>query len=214
LLCPRSNTIYGEIVSRCGEGEAKDLPHLNQTTSISLYSGLIIHSVTVILCIFLFSCGTLREIPEAGNVHLIEKVPFFSQEDYQCGPASLAMILNYWGIRVPPGDIAKEIFSDSAGGTLNIDMVLYAQGKGLFAFQFKATIDELRKYIDSGYPVIVLVDYGFSLYRVNHFMVVTGYNEQGIIVNSGRNKDKFIAEKDFLKTWGRADFWTLLIKPN
>jgi hypothetical protein len=44
-------------------------------------------------------------------------------------------------------------------------------------------------------------------------MVVIGYNEQGIIVNSGRNKDKFIAEKDFLKTWGRADFWTLLIKP-
>ncbi len=156
---------------------------------------------------------TLSDMPQSRGNHTIEKIPFFPQEDYQCGPASLAMVLNYWGAYVTPDDIAREIFSESARGTLTIDMVLYAQGKGLSASQYKGGAEDLKKNIDSGYPVIVLVDYGFSIYQKNHFMVVKGYNEHGVIVNSGRNMDKFIPEKDFLKIWRRADFWTLLIKP-
>jgi ABC-type bacteriocin/lantibiotic exporter with double-glycine peptidase domain len=160
----------------------------------------------------LCACAARVEIPEAGDVHLIENVPFFPQEDFQCGPASLAMLLNHRGVHVTPDDISREIFSESAGGTLTIDMVLYAQKRGLSAFQYKGSMEELKESIASGYPVIVLVDYGYSLYKRNHYMVVKGYNKYGVIVNSGRNKDKFIAEKDFLKTWGKTNFWTLIIK--
>ena len=159
----------------------------------------------------LCACAGLDEIPEAGDSIIIENVPFFPQEDFQCGPASLAMVLNHRGVHVAPDDIAKEIFSESAGGTLTIDMVLYAQKRGLSAFQYKGSMEELKESIASGYPVIVLVDYGYSLYKRNHYMVVKGYNKHGVIVNSGRNKDKFIAEKDFLKTWEKTNFWTLII---
>ena len=160
----------------------------------------------------LSSCTIVKEIPEAGHAYVIENVPFYSQEIYQCGPASLAGALNYWGVQITPDDIAKEIFSESARGTLTIDMVLYAQMKGLKATQYKGNIDDLKKNIDSNYPVIVLVDYGISLYQVNHFMVGIGYNEHGVIVNSGRNKHKFISEKDFTKVWKKTNYWTLLIK--
>ena len=196
------------------------LVYLKEKTSIFSYGVSIGSEMTkllirtlMIVCMLLPACGTLKEIPEATNAHVIGKVPFFSQEDHHCGPASLAMVLNFWGIPADPGDIAREIFSESARGTLNIDMVLYAQGRGLSADQRKSNMGELRRFIDSAHPVIVLVDYGFYLYQVNHFMVVTGYNENGIIVNSGRDRDKYIPAKDFLKTWKRADFWTLLIKP-
>ncbi len=160
----------------------------------------------------LSSCATINKIPEAKHTHIIENVPFYSQEIYQCGPASLAGVLNYWGVQITPDDIAKEIFSESARGTLTIDMVLYAQMKGLKATQYKGNIDDLKKNIDSNYPVIILVDYGISLYQVNHFMVGLGYNEHGVIVNSGRNKHKFISEKDFTKVWEKTNYWTLLIK--
>ncbi len=79
---------------------------------------------------------------------------------------------------------------------------------------FCSFLRTLKKNIDSNYPVIVLVDYGISLYQVNHFMVGLGYNEHGVIVNSGRNKHKFISEKDFTKVWEKTNYWTLLIKPN
>jgi predicted double-glycine peptidase len=123
-------------------------------------------------------------------------------------------VLNYWGIKVTPEEIAGEIYSSSARGTLNIDMVLYAQRKGLTAIQYEGTVEDLRKNIDSRRPIIVLVDYGFFSVQKNHFMVVIGYNEDGVIVNSGKDKEKFISEKDFLKKWEKTNFWTLLIQPN
>ena len=122
-------------------------------------------------------------------------------------------MLNYWGITVTPEEIAGEIYSNSARGTLGIDMVLYTQRKGLTATHYEGTTEDLRKNIDSGHPIIVLVDYGFSFIQANHFMVVIGYNEHGVIVNSGKDKDKFISEKDFLNIWKKTKFWTLLIKP-
>ena len=168
--------------------------------------------ILAVVVILLHSCATTSEIPEAKNTRIIENVPFYSQESYQCGPASLASVLNYWGVNVIPDNIAKEIFSESARGTLNIDMILYTQRMGLDATQYRGSIEDLKKNIESGYPLIVLVDYGFSLYQVNHFMVVVGYNENGVIVNSGRDKGKFISEKDFIKAWERTKYWTLLIK--
>lgn len=168
--------------------------------------------IIIVTIVSLTSCATEREISKSGRTQIIPGVPFYPQETYQCGPASLAGVLNFWGVGVDPGEISKEIFSESAEGTLNIDMVLYAQKKGLYALQYAGNMDDLRKNIDSGHPVIVLVAYGFSLYEVDHFMVVIGYYDNGVIVNSGREQNKFIDERDFLKIWGKANYWTLLIK--
>ena len=165
----------------------------------------------IIFIFLLYSCATIHS---TGKNHIIENVPFYPQTSHQCGPASLAGVLNYWGIKVTPEEIAKEIYSSSARGTLNIDMVLYAQRKGLTAIQYEGTVEDLRKNIDSRYPIIVLVDYGFFSIQADHFMVVIGYNEHGVIVNSGKDKDKFISEKDFFKKWEKTKFWTLLIQPN
>lgn len=160
---------------------------------------------------FLHSCASVNKIPESGQDHIIANVPFFAQEAYQCGPASLAGVMSYWDIKSTPEEIAKEIYSDSARGTLNVDMIIYPQKKGLIAEQYSGGMDDLRKNIDAGYPLIVLVDYGFLILQSNHFMVVIGYNEHGVILNSGKDKEKFILEKDFIKAWERTKFWTLKI---
>jgi ABC-type bacteriocin/lantibiotic exporter with double-glycine peptidase domain len=120
-------------------------------------------------------------------------------------------VLNYWGISVTPEQVARDIYSSSAQGTLNIDMLLYAQSRGLAASLYQGGLDDLRKKIDSGEPLIVLVDYGFSIIQVNHFMVIVGYNGSGVIANSGRDEMKFIPAEDFLKSWEKTKFWTLLI---
>jgi ABC-type bacteriocin/lantibiotic exporter with double-glycine peptidase domain len=165
-----------------------------------------------LLVFFLHSCAPSTVLQGSEQNRIISSVPFYAQEDYQCGPASLAGVMNYWKIDVTPDDIAKEIYSKSAKGTLNIDMVIYPQRKGLLAEQYSGNMQGLKKNIDSGYPLIVLVDYGFWAVQANHFMVVVGYNEDGVIVNSGKDKGKFISEEDFIKTWEKTKFWTLLIK--
>lgn len=162
----------------------------------------------------LFSCATTRNITESQPVFIIESVPFYPQEKHQCGPASLAGVLNFLGINITPDDIAKEIYSKSAKGTPDIDMLLYVHRKGMKAGKYKGNLKDIKNNIDSDYPVIVLVDYGFWVYQQNHFMVVVGYNKNGVIVNSGKDRLKFIPEEDFMKSWKRTGFWTLLIKPD
>lgn len=170
-------------------------------------------SLWLLNLLLLFSCATTRNLPEHGAARIIENVPFFLQETYQCGPASLAGVMHYWGVEASPEAIAEEIYSKSAKGTLGLDMVLYARKKGLDVVQSRGSIKSIKENIDLGYPVIVLVDYGFWVYQQNHFMVIIGYHENGVIANSGRNQLKFIREEDFLKSWEMTDFWTLLIGP-
>lgn len=168
-----------------------------------------------ILFIFfqLVSCIGSSHIKESEALRIITGVPYYPQESFRCGPASLAGVLNYWGIKVQPEEIAREIFSPSAGGTLNLDMILYTQKKGLKAIPYKGSIEDIKLKIDSGFPIIVLVDLGFWLYQQNHFMVIVGYYEKGIIVNSGSDHLKRISFNDFIKTWRKTNFWTLLINP-
>ncbi len=170
--------------------------------------------IWLLLLPLLFSCATTRNITESQPAFIIENVPFYPQKKHQCGPASLAGVLNFWGVNITPDDIAKEIYSKSAKGTPDIDMLLYVHRKGLKAGKYKGSPEDIKNNIGSGYPVIVLVDYGFWVYQQNHFMVVVGYNKNGVIVNSGKDRLKFIHEGDFIKSWKRTGFWTLLIKPD
>jgi predicted double-glycine peptidase len=169
----------------------------------------------IVLFIFLNGCASTSRIPDAPQTdtfRIIEGVPFFPQEDYQCGPASLASLLNYRGVPASPGEIADAIYSRSARGTLNIDMVIYARSKGLEAEQYRGGWEDLRARIDAGSPVIVLVDYGFSVFQSNHFMVVIGYGQDSVVAHSGRNEKKIIPREEFMRSWDRTNNWTLVIR--
>lgn len=160
----------------------------------------------------LTACATAQFIPGGRDGYLINDVPFFAQEEYQCGPASLASVLHYWNVHDSPEEIGAAVFSRSALGTLTVDMALYAERKGLRAEQLRGSMELLKESINSGHPPIVLVDYGISVIQRNHFMVVTGYSGDGVIVHSGKSSNKFLPEKSFLASWEKTNYWMLLIK--
>lgn len=160
----------------------------------------------------LHACTSIPESYRAEDAHIIHNVPFYPQKKYQCGPSSLASVLHYWGIEVTPEQIEDDIFSKGVRGTLTIDMVLYAQKKGLEANQYRGTLDMLKKHLDSYWPMIVLVDYGIYPIQMNHFLVVIGYSHDSLIVNSENKREQFIRKSDFMKIWRKTDYWTLLIK--
>jgi ABC-type bacteriocin/lantibiotic exporter with double-glycine peptidase domain len=162
---------------------------------------------------FLFSCAGPLSVKESPTARLIEKVPFYPQEEYQCGPASMAGVLNYWGLKVSPEEVAAEIFSPKARGTLDMDMVFYAERKGMKVGQYRGSLEDLRGNIDSGHPLVVLVDEGFWVYQKGHYLVVIGYDQNGFIVNSGKDRHKWVSRDHFLRTWERTKFWTLRITP-
>jgi predicted double-glycine peptidase len=160
---------------------------------------------------FLCSCAAVPSVRDSGPSRRIENVPFYPQEIFQCGPASLAAVLNYWGISVSPEQIADEVYSRSAKGTLNVDLVFYAQRMGLKAGHYRGSLEDLKRKIDFGFPLVVMVDDGFWVYEQNHFMTVLGYDGAGVVVHSGKEKGKHIPLDSFLKSWKRAGYWTLLV---
>ncbi len=166
-----------------------------------------------LLLLLLVSCAGSPFLGKRENARIIAGVPFHPQEKYQCGPASLAGVLNFWGLKDSPEEIAARIFSPTAGGTLDLDMVLYARSKGLKAARYAGSWEDLRNNIDSGVPLILLVDEGFWVYQKGHFLVVVGYDEGGPIVNSGRDRHVPIPLGVFLKKWEKTKFWTLRITP-
>lgn len=165
----------------------------------------------------LVGCVTSHRM--AGDPTLLTGVPFYQQEAYECGPAALATVINYWHAKtgaasaVTPDEIVTEIFSPSARGVLGIDLALYAKKRGFQTHTLTGSPSEIKKQIDEGIPPIILVDYGFSFYQRNHFMVVTGYAANGVLVNSGRAENEFIEQEDFLKIWKKTGYWMLVVRP-
>ena len=145
----------------------------------------------------------------------IPNVPFIAQREYYCGPASLAMVLQFWGEAVGQDEIASELYIESIKGTLNFDLEFYARRRGFRAESFKGTMERLKAEIGRGHPLVVFLDLGAGPFRFPHFAVVTGYDESRrlVIAHSGTTANRLIPYWEFERTWGAKGNWTLLITP-
>ena len=74
-------------------------------------------------------------------------VPFFPDTTDQCGPASLASVLNYWGKTVSPAELKSDVYLSSLKGTLPMDLppavTLYAAIATL-GMALGRTLEEVR----------------------------------------------------------------------
>jgi ABC-type bacteriocin/lantibiotic exporter with double-glycine peptidase domain len=151
--------------------------------------------------------------PTAIGSGKVERVPFYPQLSYQCGPACLAGVLNFYGDGVTPNEIGEAIFRKHIRGTVTLDMVLYARNRGFSARWYSGSVDDIRRSVDQGVPLIVMVDLGFANVSNNHYMVVVGYRPEGVIAHSAKTPEELITWKHFLTRWDRTQRWTLRIEP-
>jgi len=156
--------------------------------------------------------GMTSDLPASIGSGKVKDVPFYSQLAFQCGPASLAGVLTFYGEDVTPDEVADAIFRKSIRGTVTIDMVLYARQKGFTARWYSGSVDDVRRSVDKGVPLIVMVDLGFANISNNHYMVVVGYSPEGVVVNSAKTREKLITWNHFLSRWDRTERWTLRIQ--
>ncbi|MFP4314829.1 MAG: C39 family peptidase [Desulfovibrionales bacterium] len=143
----------------------------------------------------------------------ISGIPLFPQEAYQCGPAALATVLVHFGDVVTPEEIAGEVFSSHRRGSLSLDLVLYARTRGFSAQWFKGEIADLTESVLAGEPLIVMVDNGVLGVSTFHFLVLTGYGPEGVVVHDGGPEKSVIPWSRFIRSWERTDSWTLRIRP-
>jgi len=144
----------------------------------------------------------------------VPDVPFYAQEAYYCGPASLAMVLAWGGIATGQDEVAAQIYTPGKEGTLTMDVLGGARRHGRLAVHVD-TLDGLLAEIAAGHPVIVFQNLGLDLYPQWHFAVATGYDlEAGVIVlHSGLDARRTTPLPTFEHTWRRAGYWALVVLP-
>jgi ABC-type bacteriocin/lantibiotic exporter with double-glycine peptidase domain len=179
---------------------------------------IFVAALPLLLAVGLTGCavspdGTSSAFPVPAGSGKVEHVPFYSQLTYQCGPASLAGVLNFYGDAVTPDQIARAIFRENIHGTVTLDMVLYVRERGFSSRWYSGNANDIRCAVDGNVPLIVMIDLGFANLSKYHYLVVIGYGKEGVIVNSGKEREKLMRWDRFLPRWQRAKCWTLRIEP-
>src|ERR1039457_6234605 len=141
-------------------------------------------------CISLPQTEALRADGGAGLRSRVEldSVPFFAQEEYQCGPAALAMALNAAGVAVTPDALTDEVYLPGRKGSLQVEMLASARRHGLLAYELAPELRDVLAEVAAGNVVIVLQNQGLcSFYPYWHYAVVIGYDleKNQILLHSG-----------------------------
>ncbi len=176
----------------------------------------------VLVAVLLSGCATtpqtdsVRASTQFGHqISRVSGVPFFAQKAYQCGPASLAMALNWSGVPVAPEQLTPQVFLPKRKGSLQIEMVAAARRNGRIAYVIQPGLPSLLTELGAGNPVVILENLGLSWYPVWHYAVAVGVNVAAdeVILRSGDAARQNMPLGLFERTWARSDDWGLLVLP-
>ena len=173
--------------------------------------------VLLISIISLAACSSSNEIarlvtdPPAelrSSIQLVD-VPFFPQEDYQCGPAALATSLVYSGVNVTVDELVDQVYIPARRGSLQIEMLAATRGHGRLPYLIDPNLESLLAEVAAGRPVLVFQNLGLDWIPQWHYAVVVGFNldQSTVTLRSGTIKEYTISLSTFARTWRRTDNW-------
>jgi len=179
--------------------------------------------ILLVCLLILSSCASTpqsRQIQTNGLGALplaveLTETPFFSQTQYQCGPAALATVLQTHGVITTPEKLSAQVYIPEREGSLQIEMAVAARRHEMLPYKLEPRLTDLFTEIAAGNPVLVLQNLGLDWYTKWHYAVVIGYDvdSQKIILRSGTTRRWITPFEVFERTWKRADFWALVIVP-
>ncbi len=142
----------------------------------------------------------------------LKSTPFFPQEKYQCGPASLAMILAASGVQVRPEMLVPLTYVPERQGSFQPELLAAARTFGRIPYVIDPSFNALTAELTAGRPVLVLQNYGLEQLSAYHYAVVIGLAAgEKVILRSGTTKRHPMKTRLFLMSWLRPGAWGMVV---
>lgn len=126
-----------------------------------------------------------------------------------CGPASLKMVLAYYGVECSEAELAKLCGTDANLGTSD-EGIKKAAGSLGFTVEIHndSTFEDIKMWLDRKVPIIVnwftrgRIDYSESVVPDGHLSVVVGLDDEYIHLQDPEiGKLRQIKREDFMRVW-------------
>jgi tetratricopeptide (TPR) repeat protein len=164
----------------------------------------------------LAACTTLPEevsqYEDPTRAIELADTPFFPQERYQCGPASLMTVLQSSGANTSMDSLVEQVYLPGRQGSLQIELMAATRAAGRTPYLIDGSMRAITAELEASRPVLVLQNLGVSWYPRWHYAVVVGVNPMTdqVMLRSGTDRRHVIASKTFLRTWRRSDYWAMV----
>ena len=163
--------------------------------------------------------GTEARTEQAGSglpvAALVEDVPFFGQNEFQCGPAALAMLARHAGVQVLPDDLTQQVYVPRRQGSFQTEMLTATRRQELVPYPLRPELEDLMHEVAAGHPVLVFQNLSLQVYPMWHYAVVIGFDraKKRIVLHSGLNERLDMSLYTFERTWARGGYWSMVALP-
>lgn len=170
-------------------------------------------------CLVLAGCAARGPLipsslaPSAQRSVELTDTPFFPQREMQCGPASLAMVLNASGVATTPDELTPLVFIPARRGSLQVELQAAPRKFSRLAYVIEPDLDAILEELAAGRPVLVLHNYGLPFLPRWHYAVVVGYDAErdSIVMRSGTTRRQVLSAANFMRAWDNGDRWAIVI---
>ena len=142
----------------------------------------------------------------------LTQVPFFPQEDYPCGPAALATLLTYSGVRVEPEALVSQVYLPARKGSLQVEMLAAPRRYGRISMQLAPRYGDVLRELAAGNPVVVLQDAG-AMFTQWHYAVINGFDYPSgtLYLRSGTRPRQEMPFTAFEREWMKSGYWAMVV---
>ncbi|QHD49606.1 PA2778 family cysteine peptidase [Vreelandella aquamarina] len=171
-----------------------------------------------LLIVMLTGCARSPVLLESTRSSLapqteLTDVPFFAQTEYQCGPATLAMVLNYEGVEVSLDELIPQVFLPGRDGSVQPEMLATVRRYERLAIPIRGTMDALLAHLEAGNPVVVMQNLALPAFPMWHYAVAIGFDlpNEALILRSGEIERHTLSFSRFDATWARTERWGFVV---
>jgi hypothetical protein len=174
--------------------------------------------LAVLLCSIVLNACSINpkvDMPELvqGTEPVLLDVPFFAQEQYQCGPAALASVLQAGGVVITPDQLVPQIYLPERQGSLQLELLAATRRAGRIPYVIENELGTVFAQLESGRPVLLLQNLRTPHFPQWHYAVLTGVDPatETAFLHTGLSRNEAMKVGKFARLWDWAGNWAVVV---